>query len=132
MVLMNVNSVEKKNVWLKMFSGSTVSVSITLILILLFAVLIRFVGVSDNLIFPVNQVIKVISLFLGAFIAFKGNREKGLLKGLILGFAYYIINYLVFSTLQGDFSLTISNLYDLLLTTVMGGLVGLIVVHIGK
>lgn len=123
---------KKKNSILKLLNGTTIAVCLTLILILLFAVLIRFTGINDKVIFPVNQVIKIISLFVGTSIALKGLKEKGLLKGIIIGFAYYVINYLTFSVLQGSFVLNITNLYDLILTTIMGGLIGLIVVHIGK
>ncbi len=121
-----------KNNYLKILSGVAVSVSVTLILILLFAVYIRFVGIDDKFIFPINQVIKVISLFLGVFVCLKGNKEKGLIKGLILGFAYYLISYILFAILQGSISFGWSNFYDLILTTLMGGIIGLIVVHIGK
>lgn len=122
----------KKNNILKMISGVAVSISLTLILILLFALFIRFVGIDDKFIFPINQVIKVISLFVGVFVVLKGNKEKGLIKGLLLGFAYYLISYILFAILQGGFTLSISSLYDLILTTLMGGIIGLIVVHIGK
>lgn len=122
----------KKNYILKILSGVAVAVSITLMLILLFAVFIRFVGIDDKYIFPINQIIKVISLFVGAFVCLKGNKEKGLIKGLILGFAYYLISYILFAILQGSIAFTMSNFYDLILTTLMGGIIGLIVVHIGK
>ncbi len=122
----------KKNNIVKLLNGTIVAVCLTLILILLFAVLIRFTGINDKVIFPVNQIIKIVSLFVGTFIALKGLKEKGLLKGIIIGFAYYVISYLTFSILQGSFALNIANFYDLILTTVMGGLIGLIVVHMGK
>lgn len=121
-----------KNKYLKILSGVAVSVSVTLILILLFALFIRFVGIDDKFIFPINQVIKVISLFIGAFTCLKGNKEKGLIKGIILGFAYYLISYILFAILQGGISFGWTNFYDLTLTTLMSGIVGLIVVHIGK
>lgn len=128
----NLATEKKKNSILKNLGGAVVSVCVTLILILIFALLIRFVGIKDNWIFPINQVIKIISLFLGIFIALKGNKENGLIKGLFLGFAYYILSYVTFSILQGSFSINIGNFYDLILTTLMGGIIGLILVHIGK
>lgn len=122
----------KKHSYLKLLNGTTVAVCSTLILILLFAIIIRFTGINDNVIFPVNQVIKIISLFLGVSISLLGLKEKGLIKGIIIGFAYYIVSFITFSILQSSFAINLSNFYDLLLTTVMGGLIGLIVVHIGK
>lgn len=128
----SIKSDEKKNLILSVLSGTIVAISITLILILIFALLIRFLNISDNWIFPVNQVIKVISMFVGAVVFLKKHREKGFLKGILLGVTYYLLSYIVFSILQGGFTLSISNVYDLILTTLMGGLVGIIVVNILK
>lgn len=123
---------KKVNLLLSIIKGAIVSVAITLVLILVFALIIRFFNVNDNWIFPINQVIKVISLFAGVMVITKGNKEKGLFKGILLGLIYFILSFVIFSILQGSFSLQMSNVYDLLLTSLMGGLVGLIAVHIGK
>lgn len=122
----------KKSLIVSILNGTITAVSVTLILILAFALLVRFLNISDSWIFPINQIIKVISIFIGTFVALKSHKEKGFLKGLLLGITYYILSYIIFSVLQGDFSLQLSNLYDLLLTSVMGGIIGMIVVHIGK
>ena len=79
----------KKNTFLSFISGIITAISITLILILLFAVLIRFFDINDNWIFPVNQIIKFISLFFGVYIVIKKNRQKG--QGLI--WVKYIRSY---------------------------------------
>lgn len=125
-----VNS-EKKPFW-AVLSGTIVSICVTLVLILLFAVLIRFCNISDSWIFPVNQIIKVLSMFVGAIIFLKKQNKNGFLKGLILGLSYFVLSFIVFSILQGSFALSLSNLYDLILTTLMGGLIGIIVVNVIK
>lgn len=121
---------DKKQMLISIFSGTLVAVASTLMMILLFAVLIRFFNISDGWIFPVNQVIKVVSIFLGSLLIFKKSREKGFLKGLLLGFVYYLLSTIVFSVLQGSFSFKLSNLYDLMLTIFIAGIVGIIVVNI--
>lgn len=123
---------EKKNLFFAILSGTIVAISVTLVLILLFALLIRFCNISDKWIFPINQVIKIISMFVGAIVFLKKHREKGFLKGILLGLSYYILSYIIFSILQGGFTLAINNLYDFILTTLMGGLIGIIVVNIMK
>ena len=122
----------KKYGLISILSATLIAISITLVLILLFAVVIRFFNVSDSLIFPINQVIKIISLIFGAIILLKKHKNKGFLKGLLLGIVYFISSYIVFSVLQNSFSFDMSNFYDLILTTIMGGLIGIIVVNIGK
>ena len=125
-------STKKENLFISILKGAVVSVAITLVLILAFALVIKFFNISDNFIFPINQVIKVISLFFGIMIVLKGSKEKGLVKGILLGLVYFILSFVIFSILQGSFNLQMSNVYDLLLTSLMGGILGLIGVHIGK
>lgn len=126
-----VNTLKEKSL-ISIIKGTVISVAITLILILLFAVLIRFLNIPESAIFPVNQVIKALSIFIGLLIITKGAKEKGLIKGLLLGLLYFVLNHVIFSILQGSFSVSMSNIYDLLLTTLMGGILGLIAVNIGK
>lgn len=126
------DGIKRKNLLIDVIKGALVSVSITLVLILLFAVIVRFLNISDSWIFPINQVIKVISIIFGVIVLLKNNREKGFLKGLLLGIIYFLLSFFVFSILQGNFSFALKNLYDLLLTTLMGGLVGIIYVNIKK
>ena len=128
----NSNIKNRSHDVLHILSGTIISIAVTLVLILLFAILIRFVNVSDGLIFPVNQVIKVISLIIGLNIVLKKNKTKGFLKGIVLGILYFVISYIVFSLLQRDFTFDIKNFYDFLLTSLMGGLLGIIVINIIK
>lgn len=127
-----VNSKEKKQTILSILSGTIVAISITLMLILLFALLIRFFNINEGWIFPINQIIKGISLFAGAIIFLKKHKQKGFFKGIILGLTYFLLSYIVFSVLQGRFDFAMNNFYDMILTTLMGGIVGIIVVNVIK
>lgn len=120
----------KKNLFSSILSGVIVSVAITLVLILIFALFIRFFNIPDGAIFPVNQVIKIISMFIGILTALKKSGRKGFLIGLLLGLFYYVLSYIVFSLLQSSFVFNIKNLFDLLLTTIMGGLLGIIIANL--
>ena len=122
----------KNNLFLSILKGTIVSLSFTLILILLFALIIRFFNVSDNWIFPINQVIKLVSIFAGIITVLKFTNGKGFIKGLLFGFVYFLISFLTFSILQGKISFDSGNFYDLVLTTFMSGLIGIIVVNLKK
>lgn len=121
----------KKNI-LHILSGMAVAIAVTLMLILLFAVGIRFLNIGDGWIFPINQIIKIISLIVGINIAMKRTKSKGFLSGILIGLLYFVISYIVFSILQSDFSFGMNNFYDLILTTLMGGLIGIILVNLNK
>lgn len=127
---MNLSDVKNKNKFLSILSGSILAITMTIVLILLFAVIIRFTNLNDKFIFPVNQVIKIISIFIGVTIALKKDNSKGFLKGILISLIYFVLSYLIFSLLQKSWSFTLNNLYDLLLTILMGGIVGAIVINI--
>lgn len=130
---MSTKVLNGKNIgFLNILKGTLVSVSFSLIFILIFALIIRFFDIPDGWIFPVNQAIKLISLFIGITITLKENREKGFLNGLILGVSYFVLSYVIFSILQARINFSISNLYDFVLTSLSGGLLGIIFVNIKR
>lgn len=130
---MNELSIDKKkNIAIALLSGVLVSVATTLVMILLFALLIRFFSIPDGVIFPINQLIKVISLFIGTLVFNKKIKKHGLKFGLMLGLLFFVVSYILFAILQGNISWTLANFFDLLLTSLMGGIVGLITVHLIK
>lgn len=124
--------VNRKSSFIQYLSGLLISISITLVLILLFAILIRYFNIPDNIIFPINQVIKVISLIVGIMFILKKQPQNGLIKGVIVGLLYYVLSFIIFSILQGNIAFNLNNLWDLLLTSLMGGLIGLIAVNLYK
>jgi len=121
-----------ENIFLTILKGGIIAVAITLVFILIFALIIKFFTISNSVIFPINQVIKVVSLFIAMLIVTKGQKERGLVKGMLLGLVYFLVSFIIFSILQQSFSIEMNNVYDMLLTSLMGGIVGLISVHISK
>lgn len=124
-------SSEKKNFWTGIVKSSIYSLSFTLILILLFALLIKFVNIPDNFILPINQVIKVLSIFLGCFIGLK-KTNKGFIKGMLVGLVFTIFAFLIFSLIGGTFNFNLMVLVDILFGLLIGGISGIIVVNIRK
>lgn len=120
---------EKSNFWISILKGTIYAITCSLILILIFALLIRFLNIPDGFIMPINQAIKIISLFLGNFLAFRGT-DKGFIKGLILGLLYSFLSYIIFSFLCGNFNFGLTTLTDLLFSAILGGISGIISVNI--
>lgn len=123
----------KDSIWWSILRGAFIAVSISLMLILLFALVIKFLNINDSWILPINQIIKTISIFLGVFFALNQyNRSRGFLKGFLIGVIYTILAYGVFSILAGEFSFTLTSLTDMIFGGVIGGICGIIVVNIRK
>ncbi|MBO4989199.1 MAG: DUF3792 family protein [Clostridia bacterium] len=102
----------------------------SLALELLFALLIKVFSLPNSVISPVNQCIKVISVFLGCFFGF--SPEMGIIKGGIGGALSIVLTKLVFSFLAGSITWSLWFLAELLFGIVVGVLCGIITVNVKK
>ena len=118
--------------WSFLLKGTLIALCISLVLVLVFAFLLKFTNIPDTAIIPINQVIKGVSIFLGVFIGMKRLKEMGLLCGLLIGLSYTLLAFLVFSLLSGNFIIDLTLLTDLVFGTVIGAICGIICVNIKK
>lgn len=110
---------------MRLLLASTIAVIVSLGLILIFALLIKWFDWSDGVIAPVNIAIKIISIGVGAIIATK-NTSKRLINGAKVGALYVVISYICFSLLLGQFSLSLENLWDLIFGFIFGAIMGIV------
>ncbi len=116
---------------LKYLRSLFVSLIITFASIILFAFIIKWAGLDDNVISPVNLVIKGVSVLVGALILTKG-ASKGLINGIVFALVYTLVCFTIFSILAGTFALGLGLVSDFAFTAVCGGLAGIIGVNIKK
>ena len=90
--------------------STLIAVLISVVAILGFAILLKFIDMSDLVIKIINQIIKIISIFFGNFILLKNDKSRGLVKGLFLGIMYTLIAFVVFSMLNSSITFGFSNL----------------------
>ena len=112
-------------------SGSIVSLLSALSLIFIFALVIRYCGINNSLITPVNIAIKIISISLGVFVATKDG-TKGLLKGAIIGIVFVVLCTLVFAIISHSFSLRSTIFADFALAAIAGIISGILFVNLRK
>ena len=112
-------------------SGSIVSLVAALALILAFALVVRYVGVSNSLITPVNIAIKIIAISLGVFVATKDG-SKGLLKGAVVGVLFTILCQVIFAILNRGIAINASLLIDFLVACAIGVISGILFVNLKK
>ncbi len=117
---------------LDVLKGSLYAVAISLVGILLFAFIIKMVGISDAFISPVNQVIKIASILVGCFVCFKHRSSNGLLKGALLGVLYTLLAFIIFSVLNGDFGVGRVVFNDCLFGAIMGAICGIVSVNLKR
>ena len=94
------------------------ALAFSLLSAIIFASVLRFSNISDKVIYPVNQTLKVLSVFLGAVFFVQG--EKRFVKGVAIGALFTALSYLTFSAIGGDFSLSWWIIVELFLSAFAG------------
>lgn len=120
------------SVFFGILKGCLIALCISLLLVLIFAFILRFVPVADSVISPVNQVIKGVSILIGTIFGLKKVKEMGLVSGLLIGFFYTALAFLTFSVLSRSFTVNMSLLNDLLFGAIIGGICGIIAVNLKR
>lgn len=124
-------SAQVDNQWMGVFKSVIYAVTCSLMLILLFAILIWIINIPESFILPINQVIKVISLFVGCYIGLK-NTKNGLINGFIIGAFYSVISFAIFSFLCNQFTLGLTTFTDILFSTLIGSICGMLAVNFNR
>lgn len=115
-----------------LLKGSLMALSISLILICIFAFVLRFCDISSDAIKPINQVIKIVSILIGCFYGLKKATEMGLITGFSIGILYTILAFVVFSILNGGFVFERTIINDLIFGGIAGAVAGIIAVNFKK
>ena len=97
---------------------------------LVFTLIIQLFSLPMNVVKPVNQVFKIISIVAGGLIFIRG--EKGLVKGLIYGVIAVLLTYLLFGLISLSLSISWKLIIEIVLGAAAGGITGIIAVNIKK
>ena len=108
---------------LSLISSAIKGVIVSIILVLLLALLLKFVELSDNIITILDEVIKIISIFVAVKSLMKNYPTKTLIRAFLVGVVYTAFTFILFSALRGSYSFNVGVVLDVLL----GGLIGVIV-----
>ena len=117
---------DNKSVVMKAIKGAIYGLIVTVVSVLVFAIIVKQSGLSAEAISAVNQVIKVVSIFLSALIASKSVQDSKVLTGSLAGAFYVILGYLTFSLIEGAFGDVVLLLTDLVMGVVIGMLTAMI------
>ncbi len=121
-------SINFKNDLLDVLKAVLFSTLISLGLVLIFAIIIKFASLPNNVILPVNIAIKILSVLAGTLIGFK-NLSNGLLKGAITGLIYMLFTFFIFAALSAFKDVKFSWI-DLITLPVAGAIAGILTVNV--
>ena len=100
--------------------GVLYALVLTLTAIFIFALIVRFLGISGDVIKPVVQIIKALSIFLGVFMALKSIERRAWMHGAILGLVYTVLVFFILSIIDSSFSITSGLLIEALFALAVG------------
>jgi len=112
--------------WMPIINGVLIATVFTVAAILLYAIILKIGLLGEASIPIVDQLIKVVGIGIAAFFATKKESSMLLIKGAVAGMLYIVAGLLLFSLLQGSFSLTQMFLADLLMGAVIGAIVSIL------
>ena len=113
--------------WMRLLKALLLSIGVTLVCILLFALLMQWLKPSDEAIRVVNQLIKLGAVFAGVW-AFVGRAgDNGLLRGALLGLIYMGLGVGLYALLSGQQLPASAYLADLCMGVAGGGIAGAVI-----
>lgn len=101
------------------------SIVVSLALILLFGVVLKFTELNDTWVTVINEIIKVVSLLCGICIMCR-NKRQVFLKGAVVGAIYYLVVFLIAGGMSGDMSFDLINVCELFGISFAGIIVNII------
>jgi len=121
----------KKTTVFDIIRGVLLSAVISLIGVLMLALIVKLTSAGSDVILPVNQVLKILSVLLGCLFGIK-EKEKGALKGGVIGLCYSLLSIFIFLILNKTLSGSSINYIDIVADTAAGCLSGIIAVNFRK
>ena len=109
--------------------GVGISLVSSLLLLIIFAIILTFTTIPENVVNPVIIVLTAISILFGSSITNMKIKKNGLLNGGMIGGIYMIVIYLISSILNRDFSINLDALIFIVVGIAFGLLGGIIGVN---
>ena len=116
--------------FIRIIKGSITAIIITLILLFIFAILLTYTKLQENIISPVVIVVTAISILIGSSISTLKIKKKGLLNGAFVGLIYIATIYIISSLTGSGFSCNINAIIMIVASIIAGMLGGIIGVNL--
>lgn len=125
-ILQGNNDNLKANI-IRIIKGSLLSIIVSVIFLIVFAMLLTYTSLSENTITPIVLAIVGLSILLGSYLSTKKINKKGILNGAMVGVIYMLILYIISSVIFMDFSINASSIIMIvcgIIAGIIGGIIG--------
>lgn len=111
---------------ISLLKSAILGVIVSIVFVLILAFVLKFVELSDGVITVIDEVIKIVSIFIATISLVKKSPYKILFKSALLGAVYTILTFIVFSALRGSYSFGLGLIIDIVLGAVVGIIIAII------
>ena len=112
--------------------GLLASVAVTVLGVVVFALLIKWLDLSDTVISVMNQALKLVAIFTGSRACIGRGGTGGVVKGALVGLGYMMLGIMGYAFLSGLTLSASSYLADLGMGVAAGGLCGMIMSNLRR
>lgn len=125
--MVKVSENMNENNIIKILKGSTISIIITLIGLLIYSIILSYTSVAETTIPVTIIIITTVSILIGSNLSTIKIKKNGIVNGALIGLIYIVFIYLLSSIVEKDFSM---NLYSIvmiggsILAGAVGGIIG--------
>lgn len=106
---------------------SLIGIVSTLIGTVIFAFVLKIANLSSTFICYINDIIRIFSIFIMTTCLKRKNVKNLMLKSLIGGVIYFLLSFVLFSILNGNFVFDITFLYNFIFSAVVSIIVAVII-----
>ena len=130
----SVNNIDNKNQnnILRIIKGVLISIIISVIGLLIFAIVLTKSNISESIIPVTIIIISNLSILIGSIICNKKIEKNGIGYGMLVGLVYLIIIYLISSITIKSFSFNLKSVIMILCSIISGTIGGIIGVNLKK
>ncbi|MEG2561304.1 MAG: TIGR04086 family membrane protein [Clostridia bacterium] len=114
---------------LDMCKAVLLAVVFSIVLVMLFALVVKFANLNEKVIAGVNIGIKVASIFAGCLVGMK-SCQLGLVKGIVVGLFFGLVSFLIFSLINKSFVINPLTAVDIITEVVAGAISGICSVNL--
>ena len=122
----------KNNTALRLLKGLLTAVGVTIAGVAVFALLMQWLRPAEGVVRIINQVLKLVSIGAGVYVAVGKGCEGGLLRGALVGLLYMAVGVGVYALLSGQGAPVSAYLADLGMGVAGGGIVGMILSNLSS
>lgn len=121
---------EENNYFRSVIKGTVGTIIFSLVGIIILSAIMTICKVSSNIRSMIIVITVLISLSIGSIVAAKKNGSKGMLVGIGVGFAFYIVYFITLSILGGSLAFSVYELGKMAVLIVTGALAGILGINL--